>query len=61
MIKYKQEFNILETPFDYTGKMTSEVGIKIADIYDSLEHLPNNKLVAAAYEQLAEETYNQFE
>lgn len=60
-INYKHEFKISDNPFTYTGKMTSEVGMKIADVYESLTHLPNTKIVNAAYAQLAEETYNQFE
>lgn len=57
---YKTKFNIDFQTFTYTGKMSSNVGMGIADMYNDLEHKPNNKLVKAAYRQLEKELINQF-
>lgn len=57
---YKSNFNIDINPFNYKGNIEEETGKKIADIFDSIDHKPNDKLVQNAYSQLAEEVINQF-
>ncbi len=58
---YKNKFNISNYPFDYKGTMHEEVGKKIADMYQSIEHKPNAELVKGAYQQLAKEVIMQFQ
>lgn len=58
---YKKKFGIEFYPFAYSGNISKEEGMKIADIYETLEHLPNNRIVRYAYHQLALEVRNQFE
>ncbi|WP_103068355.1 hypothetical protein [Aquimarina sediminis] len=58
---YKNKHEILHYPFDYKGCMQEEVGKHIADIYESIEHKPNDELVKEAYKQLEIELIKQFE
>ena len=57
---YKDKYQIPNNPFQYRKDMTNKSGKKIADLFQSLKHEPNNKLVKAAYEQLVKEVVDQF-
>lgn len=57
---YKNTFGIPHYSFVYREKMTSKIGIKIADAYQETKHNSQDILVQAAYEQLTIEILQQF-
>lgn len=57
---YKQAFGIESSGVYVKSKMNVKVGTIIADAYQNLQHTPNDRLVKAAYEQMAQEVVDQF-
>lgn len=58
---YKDSHNISHYPFDYSYTINNTIGKKIADVYEALNHEPNNELVKSSYNRLAIEVINQFD
>ncbi|PML77165.1 hypothetical protein [Enterovibrio norvegicus] len=58
---YKNHHKIPHYSFNTSDTLSANIGIQIADIYDSAESLPQNVLVTAAYQKMIDEVMAQFE